>query len=145
MSLNQLDFGHAVKVQVISPITGTLITLTNVTEFESNQNVKAIESAPLNAPPIFADVPHGWRGKIRFDRVDASIDTFFSSLEAAYWANAQTFSGAIFYYILELDGTTSQFNFTGVTFTYTDAGKIKSQDKIMVELDFRASTRPKIQ
>ena len=141
MSLNQLNFGHAVTVNVISPLTGAPLTLTNITDFESKQNTEKINSKPLNSQPIFAHTPNGWTGTFTYDRMDSSIDDFFAQMEAAYWNNSQTFSGTIFEYILELNGTTSQYRYDGVTLTFQDAGKKTSQQKITMKVEFEASQR----
>lgn len=145
MALNQLNFGHAVTVTVISPLSGNVLTLTNVTEFDSKQNSEKIKSAPLNAKVIFAHIPNGWTGTVTFDRQDNSIDEFFAAMEAAYWSNSKTFDGAIFESITELDGTISQYKYEGVTFTFEDAGKKTSQTKITLKLAFEASDRVVIQ
>lgn len=145
MSLNQLNFGHAVQVIITSPITGALLTLTNITDFESKQNSEKITSKPLNAQPIFAHTPNGWSGTITFDRVDNSIDAFFAGQEAAYWSNAITFSGQIFEYILELNATTSQYRYDGVAMTFQDAGKKTSQAKITLKIEFESSQRVLVQ
>lgn len=145
MSLNQLNFGHSVKVTIISPITGNLLTLTNVTDFESKQATEKITSKPLNAPPIFAHPPNGWEGTITFDRVDNSIDAFAAQQEAAYWANAQTFSGQIYEYITELNGSISTYRYDGVALTLDDAGKKTSQAKITLKMHFQAAQRVQVQ
>lgn len=144
MSLNQLNFGHAVRVVITSPITGGLLTLTNITDFESKQNTEKVNSKPLNHPPIFAHTPNGWTGTFTFDRKDNTLDVFFADQEDAYWNNAITFSGDIFEYIRELDGTTSLFQYVGVTMTFDDAGKKTSQAKITMKVGFEASRRPRI-
>lgn len=145
MSLNQLNFGHGVRIVITSPITGGLLTLTNITDFESKSNSEKITSKPLNSPPIFAHTPNGWSGTVTFDRVDNTLDLFFAGQEAAYWANAQTFSGQIFEYMTELNKTISQFSYDGVAMTFQDAGKKTSQAKITMKIEWEASLRKFIQ
>lgn len=142
MSLNQFVVGRSVKVVVTNPLTGASpLTLTNITSFESKSSVEKITSKPMNSPPIFASAPNGWTGNFEFDRVDNTIDNFFNAQEATYWANGQTFSGQIFEYITELNGTTSQYRYDGVMLTITDAGKKTSQAKIPMKVEFEASRR----
>lgn len=144
MSVNQLIFGRAVTIDVISPITGQLITLAAVTSFDSKQMTVKENSKPLNAPPIKAHTPDGWSGNIEFDMLDDSIDAFFAEQDAAYWANSITFAGEIWETITLLNKSTVNYHYTGCAFTLQDAGKKTSQGKITQKVEFEASERRKI-
>ena len=144
MSINQLVFGHAATVVVQNPITGANLPLTNIVKFGWKQVTEKETSRPLNAPPILAHTPNGWIGEITFDRVDATIDTFFAQLEAAYWNNVLTYSGSIMVYLLEINKTTTQWQLTGATMTLSDAGVFESQKKITQRIDWEAAQRKQI-
>jgi len=89
--------------------------------------------------------PNGWSGTITFDRSDNTIDSFFAAQEAAYWANAQTYAGTIYEFILELNGAVSQYRYDSVALTLQDAGKKASQTKITLKVEFEASQRVLVQ
>ena len=144
MSINQLVFGHAATVVIQNPMTGANINIPNLTSFEWKQSTEKETSRPLNAPPIFAHTPNGWTGTITFDRVDATLDVFFAQMEAAYWNNILTYSGNIIVYIQELNGSTTQWQLTGSTLTFEDAGKFESQKKISQRISFEAAQRKQI-
>ena len=144
MSINQLVFGHQVTVVIQNPITGANLALTNITKFDSKQNTEKETSKPLNSKPIFAHTPNGFTGTITFDRVDATIDTFFAQMEATYWANGLTFNGNITTYITELNGTTTQWLYSAASMTLSDAGSYESQKKITMRIDFESADREQI-
>lgn len=145
MSINQLVFGHQATVVIQNPITGANLALTNMTKFDSKQRTMKETSKPLNARPIYAHTPDGWDGTIDYDRVNSSVDAFFSQMEVAYWNNTLTYSGTITLYLKELNGTTTQWLFSGVAMTLSDAGTLESQKKVSQKISFEAADRKQIQ
>ena len=145
MPLNGFSVGHDLAIDIISPLTGQLITnWPLITGFSAEPATKQITSEPLNSYPLYSELPTGWKGTIDFDRTSGVIDNFFAHLEAAYYAGQNTLTGSITQTITEQNGTVSQYQFKGVTFKYTQAGQWKAQDKVAIRLDFVAGTRIKV-
>jgi hypothetical protein len=145
MPLNSFSVGHDIAVDVVDPVTGSLVAWPNATGFDAEPNTKQISSEPLNGPPLYAENPMGWKGSIEFDRIDSTVDDFFARNEALYYQGANLLSGTITQTIQETrTGAVSQYRFSGVAFKLTQAGKWKSGDKVMMKIDWVASQRVKV-
>jgi hypothetical protein len=136
------NVGHDAVIDIVDGATGLVITsFPPTTHFSFQQITQTDESSPVNEKPLFREIPKGWRGTIEYDRRDPSIDLYFASQEAAYWAGVGYFPGTITQTTTEQDGTTSTFKYNGAALKYDDAGSFKAADKVMVRLSWMASDR----
>jgi len=139
------NVGHDVTINVMDPTTGLPISFGNITDFDSQQMTKELESAPLGGVPLFAEIPNGWSGNFTVDRANSAADDLFARLEKLYWTLGSTVAyGSISEYFYERGGTVTQFVYTNVVFKMNNSGSKKSQDKISMKINFRASTRNKV-
>ncbi len=88
MPYNSLNVGNDATLDLYGP-TG-YVTTTTIVEFNAQQMTNQLESLPLGRPPIFAEVPKGWEGTFKIQRVDATIDSLFAQLESAYWSGLKS-------------------------------------------------------
>ncbi len=144
MPLNGFSIGHDVAVDVTDPVTGQIVSWPAATGFNSEPNTKQIVSEPLNSPPLYAELPTGWKGSIEFDRRDSSIDDFFARNEALYWNGSNLLTGTITETITEQNGTLSQYRYEKVAFKLAQKGQWKAQDKVSMKIDWVASTMIKV-
>lgn len=116
-----------------------------VTQFDAKQKVKNLRIAPLNGPPIGADLPDGWDGTFQLDRANASVDDYFSNLEQTFWA-AGTFpiNITIYQYVQEVSGSTSTYQYDGVTMHLNETGTWKAEEQVKQTVTFFAATRRKV-
>ena len=144
MPTNNLSIGHDVAVDIFDSATNKILTFPAQTNFKADPITKQINSEPLNGPPIFAEAPNGWKGHLEFDRTDSTIDDYFASFEASYWAGGNPLAGSITQTIQEKDGSITQYNFTGVAMKLTDGGNWKAAEKVTIKIEWTASTRVKV-
>ena len=144
MPVAGFSVGHDVTVTVVNPLTGAIITFGNITDFDSQEDTKAVESTPLSAPPAFGEIPHGWKLAFTIDRVDPTVDDFFAALEQAYWSGLNIPGSTGPEYIQEKNGTVTQYTYVGVAFKLDTAGSKRSQDKVTIKVAARASQRIKV-
>lgn len=134
-----LSLGKDIRVIVQTPEGGRL-DIANVTGFTQNWVTKKVNSAPLNAPPIQADLPGGWQCEIDFDRADNVVEDYFVQKEIDFWSGGNYANGTVFIYITEPNGGQSRYQFNGASFSF-NGGKWGAEEKVTQKLTFFASTK----
>ncbi|GBR06989.1 hypothetical protein [Acetobacter oeni] len=120
---------------------GARIDLEDVIDFQVRQEIKVQRTNPLNKPPIEFNTPSGWRGSFTIDRGNYALDTLFNADELAFWNASTISSGVLYCYIQEADGSTSKYEYSGLTLTFSNAGKFDSENIVAQTVDFFASQR----
>ncbi|GBQ25997.1 hypothetical protein AA0472_1958 [Acetobacter estunensis NRIC 0472] len=120
---------------------GTRVDLQDVVDFHAQQEIHVQRANPLNKPPIEFNTPAGWRGSFTLDRANAALDTLFNEDELAFWNTNTISSGVLYCYIEENDGSTSKFEYSGVTLAFTNAGKFDANSIVSQSVTFFASQR----
>lgn len=144
MAVNNFTIGHDVSVDIFDIVTGKQVVFPLVTGFAPDPQTVQITSKPLSGPPLYAEIPDGWKGSIEFDRTDPSIDIWFASREAAYWRGQSLFNVTITQTIQEKDGSVTQFRYPNVALKLSNSGNWKSTDKVSMKIDWMASTRVQV-
>lgn len=143
MPVNNMSIGKDVSVVIITS-TGSLnipaAAITNfgvqpVTEQESRIGMDGV-TRPLV-------VPTAWKGSFDVDRMNSSVEDWWASVEAAYFAGQNINSGTITETISNPDGSISQYRYTGVMFDLQDLGSREPTKVIKQKLSFVASRRMK--
>lgn len=142
MPLNGYTLGKDATFTVVTP-SGTL-TLNGLTGFQSKPVYEKIKSKPLNYVPNNAAIPQGHQGSFKVDRSDATVDTYFASFEAAYFAGNNSQPGTILETIQEADGSISQWQYNGVVLTLDDSGNFEADKKVEITIGFEASTKVRV-
>lgn len=94
--------------------------------------------------PIEFNTPAGWRGQFQVDRGSSALDDLISAIEAAFWNLGVIGSGTIYQYITESDGSTSTYEFIGVSLTLTSAGHYQAENIVKQTIGFYASQRNRV-
>ena len=123
---------------------GTRVDLRDVTGFNAAQEVKVQRADPLNSTPVEFNTPSGWRGSFDIDRANSAVDDLIASIEVAFWTAATIGQGTIYQYIIETDGSTSTYEFSGVSLTLANAGQFRQDDIVRQTINFFASLRTKL-
>ena len=144
MPINSFSVGKDVTLDFISPLTGGLVQFSNITAFESKQLTKELTSHGIDGIPRFADLPSGWDGSFMVDRFNEVFDLYISAVEAAYYAGQVLGANRIVETITENDGTISQFVYTGVSVRFPQVGRWRGDDKVEMQMEFRASKRQQL-
>ncbi|NHN84476.1 hypothetical protein GOB93_07430 [Acetobacter musti] len=120
---------------------GTRIDLEDVVDFQVRQEIKVQRTNPLNKPPIEFNTPAGWRGSFTIDRGNYALDDLFNADELAFWNSNTISSGVLYCYIQETDGSTSKYEYSGLTLSFSNAGKFNAEDIVTQTVQFFASQR----
>ncbi len=136
---NQFNVGKDVSLDIIGP-SGPL-RFSIMTGFDAKQNTHPLESLGMDGINRFDEAQKGWSGSFSLDRSDGTVDKYFAQKEANYYNGVSNPAVSITETIAEIDGSVSQFRYTGVCLTYADAGKKSADNKISMSISFRASRR----
>ena len=142
MASNMFSVGRDCQLVVMGPFGR--IDLTHVTGFESRQLTQAVRVDRIDGQQLAAELPKGWDGSFEIERGSAAVDDFIARIEAAYQAGQQTGTGSLYQYVSESDGSTSTYQFDGVTFKLTHAGAWRGDQSVRQQLAFFASSRRRI-
>jgi hypothetical protein len=135
--------GNDCRLVLIFGILGT-VRLKHVTGFHATQIVKQLRVARLNGTPLGADIPGGWNGTFNLDRGDSTADDLAATLESMYWNGQRLPAGQIYQYISEVNGSTSTYEFTGVTLNLKDAGNWQQESVVKQTVDFFSGRRRRL-
>lgn len=140
----QTDFTVGKQLTLVLIINGAVVGTANLTDFESKQEKIKLKSRPINGKPINKWLPDGWTGTMTFDRVDATMDDYFSNEEEAYWAGGAVPTIYIQEIVAENDGSVSQYRYSGVQLEF-DGGSWAADKTVVQKANFVATDRPKVQ
>ena len=122
---------------------GKRVDLPTVTSFESHQIVSGDTVSPLNAKPITFNIPNGWGGSFTVVRDDVSLDNLIDTSSKAFWSAGTITNGTLYQFIIEVDGTKTTFEYTGVSITLSSAGSFQNSSAVYQTVTFVASDRIK--
>lgn len=143
MPVNNYTIGKDVSL-VIQTENGPL-TLPGLTDFSADPVVVDIKSKPMTTGiPIHAYIPDGWRLSFKVDRTDPTIDSYWATFEAAYFAGGnQQSSGTILETIQEVDSV-SVWRYTNVVIKLDKSGDKGADKKVEMNLSGMASQRIRV-
>lgn len=130
--------------QVVLLWNGVRVDLRDVTSFQAAQEVRHQRSDPLNSAPVEFSTPAGWRGQFNVDRGSSALDDLIASIETSFWSAGMIGSGSIYQYITEVDGTTSTYEYTGVSLTLSNSGHYQAENIVKQTITFYASQRNRL-
>jgi hypothetical protein len=139
MPVNGFSVGKDVSLTVTTS-SGPL-TMTGLNSFTAKPLFTDLKSKRLDGMTYFGEIPDGWTGSFKLDRLGPAVDTFFATAEAAYYAGQNIPAGTIQEVILEADGTTTTWQYTGVVLKLDDAGDWKGDARVEQTITFNATTR----
>lgn len=142
MPVNGFSVGRDVTTTISTPdgtLTPTLITKFSAKQQKVTKKVKGLDG--ITRTLVF---PDGWTGDFEFSRQDSALDDHFAQEEANYYAGADSQPSTIMQTITEPNGSVNQYQFTGVTFIYEDAGTWAGDDNVIQKVSFNAERRIKV-
>lgn len=144
MAFDQFSIGKDVVIDVILS-DGTALQLpVTVTGFMMKAEYARVTSSPMSGKNLEVSLPKGWRGTIKLDRKDNTIDVFFAQREAAFYAGLSITTATITETITESDGTVTQFQYTECSLSFDDAGDKQGDKKIEQTIGVFATEREQI-
>ncbi|MDE3022874.1 MAG: hypothetical protein KGI54_13630 [Pseudomonadota bacterium] len=142
MPLNNFSVGRDISLDIIGPqgpLRFNLITNFTSKQDATEQKVKGLDG--IMRPLRFFD---GWTGSFSLERMDSTVDDYFSQLEANYYAGLNENPVTITETIQEPTGGVSQYRFMGVLLSLHDDGAWSADATVKQTLGFMASRRVKI-
>lgn len=142
MPVNGFSVGKDVSLTVLNP-NGNL-TMVGLTSFTNKPVFTSIKSKRLDGKTYFGNIPDGWSGSFKVDRLDPSVDIFFAAAEAGYFAGQNNPAGTIQEVISEADGTTTTWRYDGVVLKLDDAGTWEGDKRVEQTIMYDATTKVKV-
>jgi hypothetical protein len=141
-AVNGFNVGKDISLSVQNP-NGNLL-MVGLTSFSSKKGTIKLKSKRLGGKTFHGNIPDGWSGTFKIDRVDPSVDIFFANADAGYYAGQSAPEGTIQEVISELDGSTTTWQYTGVVLTLDDAGNWEGDKKVEQTISFEATDRTQV-
>ncbi|WP_416052753.1 hypothetical protein [Cupriavidus basilensis] len=142
MPLNGFSVGRDISTNIQTP-TG-LLPLPGLTKFSAKPETTVKKVKLINGRTKTLIFPDGWAGSFEVERMNGDIDTFFAAQEANYYAGQNLLPSSITETITEADGSTSQYQYTGVILKLDDSGDWAGDETVKQKLSFTAETRIKV-
>lgn len=144
MALNTFNVGRDGYTLTIFDASGGQISFNGITGFDEKPQYAALESTTIDGVTRHRDLPKGHTGTITLDRQDSGVQDYFAGKEADFFAGLPPDDIVITHTIQELNGTTSQYQYSMVSLSLTDAGSWKGLDKVTLTLAWKASLINKV-
>lgn len=142
MSYTAFSVGRDTQLVVIS--ASGRIDLTHVTSFESRQLTQSVRVSRLDGTQMGTALPKGWEGSFELERGSSVVDDFIASSEQLYYNGGSITPATMYQYITETDGSTSTYQYDGVTFNLANAGLWKGDSSVKQQLEFFATSRQRV-
>jgi hypothetical protein len=142
MPINSFSIGRDCQLVVMGPYGR--VDLTYVTGFESRQITQSVRLDRLDGVPMGAELPKGWEGSFEVERGTSAVDDFMSAAELAFYTNGSIPAGTVYQYVMEVDGSTSTYQYSGVVFKLASSGSWRGDASVKQKLEFFATQRQRV-
>jgi hypothetical protein len=130
--------------QLVVMVPSGRIDLTYVTAFDSHQLTQSVRVSRMDGTHMGTELPKGWEGAFELDRGNSAVDDFIATTEQQYYNGLGSTTGTMYQYITESDGSTSTYQYDGVSFRLAGAGTWRGESSVKQKLEFFATTRRRI-
>ena len=136
---NAFNIGRDTTLTLIGPYGN--VPLVNVTSFQKQQVVGQVSDTLLNGDTLNAAIPKGWNGSFSVDRGSADLDLLFGLIEAGWFITGSLANSTLYERVVETDGSVSNWMYTNVSLTLSDAGTAAADAMVKQTVSFSASRR----
>lgn len=140
MPVNNFNVGRDIRLTFTSA-NGEPITINRIKMFTSRQKTFNKESTALDGVTRHINIPGGWEGSFEVEKLDDSLDSFFSNLESQYYAGLGIGTIIITETIQNPNGSLQTYQYTGVVLTFENAGDFNPDNYITQKVSFSAEKR----
>lgn len=137
---NRFNVGRDITV-VLLDTSGSPVTISNVTNYTSKQEVADVKVDRLDSIQMTASLPKGWTGTLEFSRGDPDVDNLIADIEQTWYTSGVYNTAALFEYITETSGATTTWRYTNVSVKYDDAGTWAGDRDVKCRLSYIADRR----
>jgi hypothetical protein len=142
MSFTAFSVGRDTQLVVMGP--NGRVDLEHVTAFESRQLTQSVRVSRLDGSQLGTELPKGWEGSFELERGNSVVEDFVAATEQTYFNGGSAGSNTMYQYISETDGSTSTYQYDGVTFKLVNAGTWKGESSVKQKLEFFGIRRRRI-
>jgi len=142
VSLTAFSVGRDTQLVVMGP--QGRVDLTHVTAFESHQLTQAVRVSRIDGTQLGTDLPKGWEGNFEIERGNAAVEDFIDAAESQYYNGGAASLGTMYQYVTEVDGSTTTYQYDGVSFRLANAGTWKGDSSVKQRLEFFSTRRRRI-
>ena len=142
MPQNSFSVGRDVSLSVTGPSGPIVMSL--VTAFEAKPDIIDKKVKGLDGITRHVRFPDGWQGHFEIERQDATLDDYWATLEANYYAGLNELPVTITETITEVSGAISQYMFQQVLLKLVEAGSWKGDETVKQRVEFVAARRVKL-
>jgi hypothetical protein len=142
MSFTAFSVGRDSQLVVMGP--NGRVDLEHVTAFESRQLTQSVRVSRLDGSQLGTELPKGWEGSFELERGNSVVEDFVAATEQTYFNGGSAGSNTMYQYISETDGSTSTYQYDGVTFKLVNAGTWKGESSVKQKLEFFGIRRRRI-
>jgi hypothetical protein len=136
---NSFNIGRDTTLTLIGPFG--LVTLVNVVDFQEQQETTQVGDTLLNGDRLNAELPAGWSGSFMVDRGSNDLDVLFGQIEAAWYNNGTVSSSTLYKRVVEVNGSTSNWQYVNVALKLTNGGNAKGDAITQQSVSWRAGRR----
>lgn len=143
MPAKDFNIGRDITLDIYDPQAG-LQRFKLMTTYDSEAQYKHLESHALDGVPRFAAIPYGWKLQFGFDRGSSAADDYFTAQEDNYFNGDPLPEVSITETIREVDGSITQYRYTGVCLYFAKGGTWKGDSLVGQTIEAMCSRRIKI-
>jgi hypothetical protein len=140
LPVNSFNVGRDLTLQIVG-FDGSIEEFSLQTAYDSKQETHNIKIMGMDGTVRFLDLPAGWKGTCTYNRQDSVLDRYFARMESTYYSGINVQAATITETITEVDGSLSQFRYTGVVFKLDDAGSWQGDKEVTQKMSWSASRR----
>ena len=140
---NGYSIGQDNSIVLIDSVQGKIV-FPIVTDFDVRETSKTVSVQPMSGPELRDELPQGWEGSFGVDRASTSVDDYFTTRAATYFATNTLSVVTMYQYITEVNGSTSCWECTGCTLKLSDGGKFAGPETVKVKISWYASRRVRV-
>lgn len=146
MGINNYSVGRNLLSVVFKLPNGNLeIPAQDIIDYKITPEDNTIERKPITGFPDFKNIPGGYNVEITVTRKNANLDRYQSQWQANFRAGITLQAGTATETILDDQGNTQQFIYTGLVLRVSDLGNYNgNNDFVNYMLVGKASTRDPI-
>ncbi len=142
MPINELSVGRDITVNLHTP-NGEL-QLNTITGFDSRPEAISDKIVAMSGEIINIVIPSGFTGTFDVERRDNTLDQFWVQYEDSYYIGLDLKASTITETITEVDGSQTQYVYTGVYFRVDTFGPWSGSATVKQRVTFMASRRLRV-
>ncbi len=144
MPVNGMNIGADYSISYYEPVSGGLINLGDVQDIKISAMKHDIKSAPYNQYPRYGFIDDGFKIDFTITRNSSTLEDLAVLNSANLNAGVVQGAGYLNETIINADGSTSRYQYTGFVAFLTDHGDISREKVVTLKYEGMASAKVKI-